>query len=266
MQTDRAAHVATLLLVAACALGGSACGSSKTDADTSAPAFTGCTPPTATGPSSISLTWPAATDNDTAAEKLVYNVYVAKTRDGINFSSPPWTFSSLDGTPVVGGQVTDLRPGTEYFFVCRVRDRWLNEDQNTNVVSVSTQPDPTAGDISFKANVLPLVRDICAGNCHVPGGNQAGGLVLTDSVAYDVLTSRTATQGAKWPLVVKEKPEESFLWVKVCTPDQCPGLAEKAAWTPSDKEDFMPPTTVGYLKPEQQKLFRDWITQGAKNN
>ncbi len=247
----------------------SGCSSSKAEADAEAPAFAGCNVTAAsTKQNSITLSWTPGADNDTTPERVVYSVYVSKTKEGMNFSSPPWTFASADGTPVSVGEVTDLRPGTTYYFVCRARDRWLNEDQNTNIVSLTTQPDPNAGNVSFKSNLLPLVRDACAGECHVPGGTQSGSLVLTDSVAFKNLTERKATQGAKWPLVVPGAPEQSFLWVKLCPNDEtlCPDLAAKANWTPSKTEEYMPPQSAGFLKPEQYKLFRDWIAQGALDN
>jgi hypothetical protein len=104
-------------------------------ADGTFPSFTGlqrafaCTPgaqrPGQTTP--FTLSWEAATDNVTPSPEIVYDVYVAATPGGEDFSKPTWT------TPP--GVTTYRTPGLSshgtFYFVVRARDSAGNEDLNT---------------------------------------------------------------------------------------------------------------------------------------
>jgi hypothetical protein len=73
------------------------------------------------------LSWEAAADDLTASSQIVYEVYLAATPGGENFSMPTWT------TPA---GVTEYRtPGLAshgtYYFVVRARDGAGNADRNT---------------------------------------------------------------------------------------------------------------------------------------
>jgi hypothetical protein len=105
------------------------------DSDTTPPTFTGlerafaCTPgpqrPGETTP--YTLSWRPATDDRTPSAAIVYDVYLADTADGENFSKPTWT------TPP--GVTTFRTPGLPShgaaYFVVRARDDAGNEDSNT---------------------------------------------------------------------------------------------------------------------------------------
>lgn len=105
-------------------------------ADTIAPLFAGLTLVTNVTPSSMTLSWAAASDNVTSAANMVYYIYVATTTGGENFTAP--NYSSAPGAtsfPVPG-----LAQGTPYFFIVRARDEAGNIDGNTVEMS-STLPD-----------------------------------------------------------------------------------------------------------------------------
>lgn len=104
-------------------------------ADGMPPTFAGlqrafaCTPgaqrPGQTTP--YTLSWQAATDNVTPSPEIVYDVYLATTPGGEDFSKPTWT------TPP--GVTTYRTPGLPshgtFYFVVRARDSAGNEDRNT---------------------------------------------------------------------------------------------------------------------------------------
>lgn len=103
--------------------------------DGTPPSFAGlqrafaCTPgaqrPGQTTP--FTLSWQAATDDLTPSPEIVYDVYLATTPGGEDFSKPTW--------PTPPGVTTYRTPGLPshgtFYFVVRARDSTGNEDRNT---------------------------------------------------------------------------------------------------------------------------------------
>jgi hypothetical protein len=103
--------------------------------DATPPVFAGlqgafaCTPgpqrPGQTTP--FTLSWEAATDDVTPSSQIVYDIYLASTSGGENFSKPTWVTEP--------GATTFRTPGLPshgtFYFVVRARDRAGNEDRNT---------------------------------------------------------------------------------------------------------------------------------------
>lgn len=103
-------------------------------ADATPPVFAGlqgafaCTPgpqrPGQTTP--FTLSWEAATDDVTPSSQIVYDIYLASTSGGENFSQPTWVTEP--------GATTFRTPGLSshgtFYFVVRARDRAGNEDRN----------------------------------------------------------------------------------------------------------------------------------------
>jgi len=105
------------------------------------PASTDTTPPTFSGLRSAyyctggpqrpaetmpyTLTWQAATDNVTPSSQIVYDIFVAYTSGGEDFSQPTWTTP-----PGITTYKTPNLPSEGTYFVVRARDQAGNEDQN----------------------------------------------------------------------------------------------------------------------------------------
>lgn len=103
-------------------------------ADTTPPVFAGlqsavaCTPgpqrPGETTP--FTLTWKAATDDQTPSSQIVYDVYMSTVPGAENFSRPSWTTAP--------GVTTFRTPGLPshgtFYFVVRARDRAGKEERN----------------------------------------------------------------------------------------------------------------------------------------
>jgi hypothetical protein len=117
-----------------------ACGSPDDDmnmqmngTDTAAPTFAGAsgalpadaTPGVTKG--SIKLSWQAATDDKSAADKIVYLIYQAEKSGGQSFASPSVT-SKAGATSV---DINDLEVGKTYYYVVRAKDEAGNIDKNT---------------------------------------------------------------------------------------------------------------------------------------
>jgi hypothetical protein len=104
------------------------------------------------------------------------------------------------------------------------------------------KPEPQ---MSFARDVQPLLMERC-GSCHAPGqvGYEASGLSVEN---YDVLM-----KGTKYgPVVIPGDPLSSTLTM----------LVEGRA----DPSIRMPHGDTALPAPEQ-KILRDWVAQGAKNN
>jgi hypothetical protein len=107
--------------------------------DTTPPTFAGlqsayaaCTGPTyETTP--YTLTWQAATDDVTPSSQIVYDIFMAHSSGGEDFSHPTWTT-----LPGVSTYTTPGLPRIDYFVV-RARDKAGNEDQN-KVERVGAEP------------------------------------------------------------------------------------------------------------------------------
>ena len=74
------------------------------------------------------LTWRPASDNDTPANQIVYDIYLAHTPGGENLSQPTWT------TPpgATSFRTPGLRSHGDAYFIVRARDASGNDDTNTH--------------------------------------------------------------------------------------------------------------------------------------
>jgi hypothetical protein len=106
----------------------------STSKDTTPPGFAGlqsafaCTPgpqrPGQTTP--FTLTWTAAADNITPTAQIIYDVFMATTAGGEDFSHPNWTTAP----GVTQFKTPGIASHGSFYFVVRARDQAGNEDQN----------------------------------------------------------------------------------------------------------------------------------------
>jgi hypothetical protein len=111
--------------------------------DTTPPTFEGATKAKASGPTSVTLSWDAAEDDQTPADALIYVAYLAADDPGTqDFSGPPIAVSEPGASELVveGLEAAD----TTYHFVVRARDAAGNSDENTEEIDGTTGPDETA--------------------------------------------------------------------------------------------------------------------------
>jgi hypothetical protein len=112
--------------------------SGTTSSDTTPPTFAGlqqasqCFPgPQTPGEQQpVSLSWSVASDNASPSSQITYDIYMASSAGGENFSQPNWTTHGVATTQGTLGFTTPSLPAGR-FFVVRARDTAGNEDHNT---------------------------------------------------------------------------------------------------------------------------------------
>ncbi|MCA9632637.1 MAG: fibronectin type III domain-containing protein, partial [Myxococcales bacterium] len=122
-------------------------GGTGSNPENAPPTFDGIRSVAPAGDTALQVTWNAATDDATATEALVYNVYVATSAGGQNFGAP--TVTSPPGAQSV--LVAGLTAGTEYHIVVRAQDEAGAMDENTAEQSGTPEADdapPTFGGIT----------------------------------------------------------------------------------------------------------------------
>lgn len=146
--------------------------------DTTAPTFAGAanalvadlTPGVTKG--TVTLSWSAATDDRSAADKIVYLVYQADTSGAQNFASP--SFTSKAGVSSL--PITDLELGKTYFYVIRAKDEAGNIDKNTVEVKAPIPVPPV------KDTTAPKFAGLATATANGPKAN------LTWTAATDDIT------------------------------------------------------------------------------
>jgi hypothetical protein len=119
--------------------------------DTEAPVFGGLKTASVSG-AEILLQWDAASDGATASSKISYDVFVATSSGGQDFSDP--SYSSVPGATEL--RLTSLTLGTTYYIVVRARDRAGNQDQNGVEKTASLGADTQAPAFSGLASITPI--------------------------------------------------------------------------------------------------------------
>jgi chitodextrinase len=213
--------------------------------DTTAPVFSGVATAMAKSSTEITLTWIAASDDQSAASKLVYNVYSATASGAQSFTTPKLTTAAGATTAAVTG----LTAGTRYFFVVRAKDEAGNEDKNVAEKDATTT---AAATVSFASAVQTVFNNQCT--CHTLGSS--GQLSLASGQAYNNLVNVASSCDPTKKRVVPSDTANSLLWLKLSNdPSRCGGS--------------MPQGFPGGLKAKDLTDFttvEKWIQEGAQNN
>ena len=105
--------------------------------DTTPPSFGGATAATP-GPSSVTLSWAAATDDVTPQSEIVYGIYEATTSHGEDLGAP-LAFTPPGATSYAVGP---LAPSTTYYFIVLAFD-WAHNDDGHDIEVSATTPSAT---------------------------------------------------------------------------------------------------------------------------
>jgi hypothetical protein len=189
------------------------------------------------------FSWAPATDPQTPADQIVYDVFQGIASQAEDFTRPIAT-SDPGATSVV---VTDLTPDSTLYWVVRARDQAGNRDMNTVEQSGVT-------DVSFSHQVQEVFSSDCGvAGCHAPGDPPLG-LVLTPGLAYSYLVN---IRSREYPIELRVNPGDpttSFFYRKISE-------------NPPPRGYQMPaPATGSVLKVAEIDFIRRWILQGAPNN
>jgi hypothetical protein len=217
----------------------------KTLADDTPPAFGGLTSAIVDSVARrVTFIWAAASDDRTAPEQIVYDVYESQTSGGQVFTAPPRA-SSLPGATSL--EVTDLTPDTTLFWVVRARDLGGNHDKNAVEANGAIA-------VSFDRQVqTTLTHDCAVTGCHVPG-NPMANLILSRGFAYGALVGQTATELPSMKRVNPGDSSTSFLYQKISKNPPPVGWQMPA------------PATGSVLSDAEKSAVERWIDLGAPNN
>jgi len=219
--------------------------SARTKDDDQPPVFAGITQVENIGAESLDLVWNAATDNQTAAENIVYRLYLSDTADGHDFEEAPYLESAPGAVSIA---VQDLTSRTEYFLIVVAVDEAGNQSEPSSASPVTTL-------VSLLKDVeLPIFTNKCAtAGCHsgdtpISGLNLAPGFSFTNLV--DVLPTTTGGTDSGLDRVEPFDPAASHLVQRIESADPVFGM----------------PQGSDILSTAEIATIRQWITEGALNN
>jgi chitodextrinase len=215
--------------------------SATTVNDDEPPVFGGVTGTSDVTTTGVTLAWDAGTDNRSAPEDLVYEVYQSQNPGEVDFMQPP-AFTTPAGATSFA--VTGLAPGTTYYFTVRATDEAGNQSTNT-------EERPVPLKVSFAVNVQAVFTASCAlSPCHA-GAQPSGALRLQEGAAYADLVNKPSVGVPAFDRVEPGSRNSSYLYKKITDSSDIVG-------------DPMPLT--GSLPPETLDLIGRWIDEGAENN
>jgi hypothetical protein len=216
----------------------------KTLTDSTPPTFAGLT--TAAVDSlarTATFTWDPGSDDKTAPEQMVYDLYESTKSGQQDFTGPPRASSDPGATTLF---VTDLTPDATLYWVIRARDQGGNHDSNTVEANGAIS-------VSFSRQVQAIFSHDCGvAGCHVPG-NPVANMILARGFAYQQIVSVKATESTDFR-INPGNPDQSYLYKKITMNPPPVGWQMPA------------PATGSVLTDNEKDLVRRWILQGAVEN
>jgi hypothetical protein len=110
------------------------------DADNSAPTFSGVTSVVGTSPSTLLVSWPAASDDGTPASRIVYDLFLSDTAGAQKFTTP----QLVSAPGATSATIMGLPTQAKRFVVVRARDESGNSASNKVEASGTTLASPDA--------------------------------------------------------------------------------------------------------------------------
>jgi hypothetical protein len=175
-----------------------------TGPDTTAPLFGGCSLATATGATSVFVSWKPARDDVTQPADVQYAVYVADTTGEQDFTLPAAEVTGKDGV-----DVPDLNPSTTYYFVCRASDASANRDENTSERLARTGDDGTP---PVFAGVDGAVKNVTAKSVELTWTAATDDKSTPEQIVYDVFQSTSSgNQNFEMPIATSDPGATSIV-------------------------------------------------------
>lgn len=192
----------------------------------------------------VSLQWAAATDDQTPAGQIIYDVYESKVSGTYDFTAPPRASSQPGALSVV---VSNLASRSTLNWVVHARDLAGNHDINTSEKSGTTLT-------SFSLDVEDVFNRNCAVvGCHV-SGTQTGGMNLAPDFAYNNIVNVSSNEARPMPRITPGDTSQSWLFHKINDQPPAVGLPMPAA------------ETGNALSAIDKDIITSWILSNAPNN
>ncbi len=175
--------------------------SADTGKDLTPPVFGGCVAAVQPGATNMVVSWDAARDDTTSADKMKYNVYAftSPVDDSTPFGVPQTTFTG--GT---SGVVTGLKADTTYYFVCRAQDASGNEDENIAFRTATTLTDGTPPTFNGVTT-----SDIDSTSITLHWDAATDDKTAQPDIVYNIYQSTTAGDALNQPSVAQSNPGDT---------------------------------------------------------
>lgn len=170
--------------------------------DAKAPIFNGAILATRPTPTTVNVTWAAASDDSSPAEKIVYDIALANSSASQDFAVPAATTE--------GGAteftLTGLDANVNYFLIVRARDEAGNSDLNTKEVS-TVVGDATAPEFAG----VDKVSKPTPTSAELAWPNASDNKTASEKIGYDIYWSTTSNgQDFTKPSATTEPGATSF--------------------------------------------------------
>lgn len=160
--------------------------------DAAAPSFNGLLSAMPVSATQIDLAWSPASDNLSSPANISYQIYMATTAGGQNFTLPG--FSTSAGS--TGFSVTGLLPDTSYFFVVRAIDAGGNQDTNIIERTATTLPAADVTPPTFNGLTSAVLNPSAFGRIDLAWSPASDDRTASDSIVY--LIYRASTPGGEY--------------------------------------------------------------------
>jgi hypothetical protein len=222
------------------------------------PTFAGIVSATGTSASTILLSWAAASDADTPASNIVYDIYAAQVSGAEEYGSGPTFTTPLGATSFT---VTGLPPLQTEYFVVRARDLDGNEDKNVVEASGETLADvspPSFGGLTSATATNPVTVSLtwlAASDQATPSTSMTYAIYMGTTKGGEATTPVvTSPPGATSIAVTGLQPLTTYWFYARAVdaggnPDTTPAPVEVSATTPADTPAFGGATTIASTSP-----------------
>ncbi len=162
--------------------------SARTGADTSPPAFGGCSAVTDVSFETIRVTWDAASDNGTASDDVLYEIWVRPVgTPGERRDTAPMTTVTGKTEVTIGG----LKSGQQYEVLCGAKDAAGNRDDNHKLLTATTVIDAEPPKFT---GVATAVGGVPAKTVELTWSAAADNAIENEGIVYAVYVSTTPGQ------------------------------------------------------------------------
>lgn len=212
-------------------------------------------------PTSLTVSWPAATDTPNAAADIRYHVCASKVRADCAGSKFAGHVNATTDYGILTATTQYLDPRTNYFINVRAEDRAGNLESADHFTQATTAT-------SWTLHAQPILFNHCV-SCHDYNNASVIRGVLS-SYAQESTEKPSCTTFPKdltvclLPLIDPGRPEFSLIYRRI-NPlglTTAPFTTTKNLYSgPREPRD-----TIERLTPEEDSILLDWITQGALAN
>lgn len=153
--------------------------------DQTPPDFSGISTIERLNPTTVQVTWQAASDNESAQSDLVYDIYLATSSGAQDFT----TSTATTDPGATSTEIANLSEESEYYAVVRARDEEGNADDNTREAT-TFRDDETSPEFSGAIRG----REISPGQIRVTWNSATDNQTDAENIVYEIYLSDESTR------------------------------------------------------------------------